>query len=77
MATLLIRDLPDEIHERLVQSAQAARRSKEKQAMFLIESGLRRRRPHEEVVKEARRIHALFKGEVAMKDVLTWTEAEH
>lgn len=79
MATLLIRDLPDEIDERLAEAAAAARRSKEKQAMFLIESGLmRRKRNHAEMLAEAKRIHAMFKGKpTTMKEILEWTEAEH
>ena len=40
MPDLLIRDLPDEVNARLEQLAKASRRSKEKQAMVLIESAL-------------------------------------
>jgi len=58
-------------------SAQAARRSKEKQALFLIESGLRRKKPLTEVLEEARQIHKQFKEPVSMADVLKWTEAAH
>jgi plasmid stability protein len=77
MSTILIRDMPDEVHSALVLAAEKNRRSKEKQALFLIETGLRRRKPSTEVLAEARKLHAQFKGEVDMKDVLTWTEAAH
>ena len=40
MSDLLIRNLPREVHARLEQMAKAERRSKEKQAMVLIETGL-------------------------------------
>ena len=43
MKTLLIRDVPDEVHDVLVFEADRSRRSKEKQALYLIESGLSRR----------------------------------
>ena len=45
--------------------------------MFLIESGLRRRKPHKEVADETRRLHAQFKKQVSLGDVLKWTEAAH
>jgi plasmid stability protein len=76
--TLLIRDLPDDVARQLEASAKAARRSKEKQAMFLIETGLRRKRNPAELREEAKKIHSQFKGApVSMADVLKWTEAEH
>ena len=75
--TLLIRDLPDDIAKQLEASARAARRSKEKQAMFLIETALRRRRKPAELREDAIKIHAQFKGKPAkMTDILKWTEAE-
>ena len=40
MKTLLIRDVPDEVHELLVSEAERNRRSKEKQALYLIETSL-------------------------------------
>jgi plasmid stability protein len=40
MKTLLIREVPDEIHEALVSEAERNRRSKEKQALFLLEQAL-------------------------------------
>ena len=40
MPDLLIRNLPREVNARLEQLAKASRRSKEKQAMVLIETGL-------------------------------------
>lgn len=40
MKTLLIRDVPDEVHDMLVSEAERNRRSKEKQALYLIETSL-------------------------------------
>lgn len=40
MPDLLIRNLPEEVNVRLEQLARVERRSKEKQAMVLIENGL-------------------------------------
>jgi hypothetical protein len=40
MKTLLIRDVPDELHDLLVSEAARNRRSKEKQALYLIETSL-------------------------------------
>lgn len=40
MKTLLIRDVPDEVHDVLVSEAERNRRSKEKQALYLIETAL-------------------------------------
>lgn len=41
MSDLLIRGIPDEINAKLVSEAAANRRSREKQALRLIEQGLR------------------------------------
>ena len=43
MKTLLIREIPDEIHDSLVLEAESNRRSKEKHALFLLEAALSRR----------------------------------
>jgi len=43
MKTLLIREIPDEIHDSLVLEAESNRRSKEKHALFLLETALSRR----------------------------------
>jgi plasmid stability protein len=77
MSTILIRDIPDEVHSALVFQADKNRRSKEKQALFLIESGLRRKRPSADVLAEARKLRAECKGETSMAEILKWTEAAH
>jgi plasmid stability protein len=43
MKTLLIREIPDEIHDSLVLEAESNRRSKEKHALFLLETALSQR----------------------------------
>lgn len=43
MKTLLIREIPDEIHDSLVLEAESNRRSKEKHALFLLEAALSRK----------------------------------
>lgn len=43
MKTLLIREVPDAVHDSLVAEAEKHRRSKEKQALHLIETALERR----------------------------------
>ena len=77
MATILIRDIPDEVHSSLVLLAEKSRRSKEKQALHLIETGLRRRLPAQEVLARARRLHEQCKDKTAMKDILAATEETH
>jgi len=77
MATILIRDVPDEVHSSLVMQAEKSRRSKEKQALYLIETGLRRKRPAQEVLAAARHIHEQCKSETAMKDIMAATEKAH
>jgi plasmid stability protein len=77
MATILIRDMPDEVHASLVLQAEQGRRSKEKQALYLIETGLRRKMPAQEVLARARRLHAQCKGKTAIKDILAATEEAH
>lgn len=43
MADILIRNVPDDLVAKLAQEAERSRRSREKQALFLIEQGLSRR----------------------------------
>ena len=42
MKTLLIREMPDEVHDILIAEAERNRRSKEKQALFILERALNR-----------------------------------
>jgi len=77
MATILIRDMPAEVHASLALQAEKSRRSKEKQALYLIETGLRRRMPAPEVLARARRLHKQCKGETSIKDILAATEEAH
>ena len=77
MATILIRDMPDEVHSALVIQAEKSRRSKEKQALFLIETGLRRRLLALEVLKRARRLHAQCKDKTTIQEILAATEEAH
>ena len=77
MAAILIRDVPEEVNASLVRQAEKSRRSKEKQALFLIETGLRRRLPAGKVLAQARRLHEQCKGRTAIKDILADTEAAH
>ena len=77
MATLLIRDVPDEVHRELIAQAEQARRSKEKHALFLLETGLRRKMSHPQVMAKAQRIRNQIKGEISIGDILKYTEQEH
>lgn len=77
MPTILIRDVPEDVHASLKAQADKNRRSAEKQALYLIETGLRRRRPPEEVLAAARKIHAQCKGVITMAEILEFTEAPH
>jgi plasmid stability protein len=43
MKTLLIREIPDDVHDSLVLEAENNRRSKEKHALFLLEAALSRK----------------------------------
>ena len=69
--------MPEEVHASLAVQAEKSRRSKEKQALYLIETGLRRKMPAHEVLARARRLHKRCKGEASIKDILTATEGAH
>jgi plasmid stability protein len=77
MATLLIRDVPDEINAALLAQAGRNRRSKEKHALFLIEGGLRGQRPVKQTLAEAAKLRAKCKRPVTMAEILKWTEEAH
>jgi plasmid stability protein len=77
MATILIRDMPEEVHASLAVQAEKNRRSKEKQALYLIETGLRRKMPAQEVLARARRLHKQCQGQTSIKDILRATEEAH
>ena len=69
--------MPEEVHASLAVQAEKSRRSKEKQALYLIETGLRRKMPAREILARARRLHKQCKGETSIKDILTATEGAH
>ena len=77
MATLLIRNVPDEVNSALQAQAERSRRSKEKHALFLIEGGLRGQKPVKQILAEARKLHACCKRPVTMAEILKWTEEAH
>ena len=77
MPTLLIRDVPKELHEQLVMAAQKERRSKEKQALVLLERSLAVGRHPKDTLKEARKLRSQCKREISMKEILAATEARH
>jgi len=77
MATLLIRDVPDEVNSALLAQAERNRRSKEKHALFLIEGGLRGNKPVKQTLAEAAKLRANCKRPATMAEVLKWTEEAH
>lgn len=77
MATLLIRDVPDEIHAALLAQAGQNRRSKEKHALFLIEGALRGQKPAKQTLAQAAKLRARCKRPVKMSDILKLTEETH
>jgi len=77
MSDVLIRDVPEPVHSALVSAAEKNRRSKEKQALWLIETGLRRKPPVDEVLSQARKLRGECKRQTPMADVLKFTEADH
>jgi plasmid stability protein len=77
MATILIRDVPEEVAAALKAQAEKHRRSKEKQALVLIEAGLRHRRPAHEVLAEARKLRQQCTGTLTLKEIMAATETEH
>lgn len=77
MATLLIRDVPDEVHAALLAQAERNRRSMEKHALFLIEGGLRGNRPVKQMLAEAAKLRNQSKRTVTMNEVLKWTGEAH
>jgi hypothetical protein len=77
MASIIIRDIPENVHASLKAQAEKNRRSKEKQALFLIETGLRRRRPAQEILAEARKLRQQCTGTLTLEEIMEATEAEH
>ena len=77
MHSLLIREMTPEVHNELIAHAERNRRSKEKHALFLIETGLRGRKPLKQTLTEAARLRAQCKRELAMAEVLKLTEESH
>ena len=77
MATLTIRDVPDELNLALIRAAEKNRRSKEKHALFLIEGGVMGRKPLKQTLTEAAALRAQCKRTVSMTEILQFTEAAH
>ena len=77
MATILIRDVPQAVHDDLLATAARNRRSKEKHALFLIETGLRARPAAKDLRLAAARVRAQCKGTATMEEILNYTEGEH
>jgi plasmid stability protein len=77
MATILIRDVPEAVHDSLKVQAEKSRRSKEKEALHLIEIGLRRRPPAQEVLAEARKLRRQCRGTLTLEEIMEATEAQH
>ena len=77
MATILIRNVPEMVLTELVGQSARSRRSTEKHALFLIENGLRIRRPIKETLARAHKLRGEFKRPVQMNEILKWTEEEH
>ena len=69
--------MPEEVHAALKLEAEKSRRSKEKQALHLIETSLRRKAPVQEVLARARRLHGQCKQATTIKDILIATEEAH
>jgi len=77
MPTLVIRDVSPELDAELTELAERNRRSKEKQALFLLQTGIRRVRTHEEVLADVNRTASKIKGKITMEETLKFTEAHH
>jgi plasmid stability protein len=77
MATLLIRDVPDDVNASLIAQAERNRRSKEKHALFLIEGGLRNARPARQTLAEAAKLRARCRRPASMNEILKWTREDH
>jgi plasmid stability protein len=77
MASIIIRDMPEEVHTALKAQAEQNRRSKEKQALYLIETGLRRKMPIQEALAQARRLHDQFRRRTSIRAILAATEETH
>jgi plasmid stability protein len=77
MATMLIRDIPDELHAEIVSEAQRNLRSAEKQALMFIKLGLRKRISEEELETRAEKVRQVCKRPVTMAEILEATEEDH
>ncbi len=66
MATLVIKDLPTHLHQRLKEEAQKARRSMTKEAIYLLEAGLQESRS----VPMVRELPLPYRGKKPLTDKL-------
>jgi plasmid stability protein len=66
MATLVIKDLPEDLHRRLKEEAQKAHRSMNREAVYLLEAGLNGTR----AALSARELPAPYEGKIPLTDKL-------
>jgi plasmid stability protein len=66
MATLVIKNLPDDLHRRLKEEAQKAHRSMNGEAVYLLEAGLN----HSPALSAARELPAPYEGKKPLTDKL-------
>ena len=70
MPTLTLKNLPDELHQRLKARAAVHRRSLNSEAIVCLEEALGRTRPTaEEILAIARRLRRGFRGYVTDRDI--------
>lgn len=77
MATMLINDMPDEVHAELLAEAQRNHRPVEKQALLLIKLGLRKSMAEPDLEARAARIRAQCQRPVTLAEIFEATKVEH
>ncbi len=77
MNTLTIRDIPDELNTALIQKAQQNRRSKEKHALFLLESAIRERPSAKQTMATAAQLRKQCQRATTLAEILKLTEENH
>ena len=77
MATILIRDVSAAVHKALIREAEQSRRSKEKQALILLERALTRKAALPRTLAAAARIRRQCNREISLQEILKATESNH
>lgn len=70
MASITLKNIPADVHERLKRRARLHRRSLQQEIMACLESAVMPRKVDpEEVVRQVRQVHELFEAELTVDEI--------